>query len=50
MICKYEKEGMSGLDCPCIKCQKIRDLLFQGELAGDLFISGTEEDKEKIRR
>ena len=39
-----------GIDCPCKECQKIRTLLKKKEKEGKIYLSGLEEDKEKIRR
>lgn len=50
MKCTYENGKTSGLDCPCEKCAKIRDLLHQKEIDGEIYIGGLEEDKKKIRR
>jgi len=39
-----------GIDCPCIECQKIRDLLFQGEITGKIALVGSKKDLERLRR
>ena len=50
MKCKYKTGEMSGLDCPCVNCGTIRGFLKEQEIDGKIYLSGTEEDKEKIRR
>lgn len=39
-----------GIDCSCNECQKIRNFLKKKEKKGEIYISGLEEDKKKIRR
>ena len=48
--CKYLNEGMSGLDCPCERCAKIRDMLFQKEIDGQIHIVADKKNKGKWRR
>lgn len=50
MKCKYQTGEMSGLDCPCNKCQKIRNLLKKKEKKGEIYLSGLPSDLRKIRR
>ena len=38
-----------GINCFCIECQKIRRLLRDKEKSGEIYLSGTESDKRKIR-
>ncbi len=40
----------NGIDCSCSECQKIRSFLKQKEKSGEIYLSGLEEDKEKIRK
>ena len=38
-----------GIDCPCPECEKIRIFIRSKEKKGEIYLSGTEEDKKKIR-
>jgi len=38
-----------GIDCSCLECEKIRIMLREKEKIGEIYLSGTEEDKKKIR-
>ena len=38
-----------GIDCPCGECKEIRLMLKNKEKSGEIYLSGAEEDKKKIR-
>ena len=37
-----------GIDCNCQECKKIKKMLKEKSDSGEIYLSGTEEDKEKI--
>lgn len=50
MNCEYESGKMSGLDCPCVKCGNIKNMLIKYIEEKKIYISGTEEDIAKLRK
>lgn len=38
-----------GIDCSCEQCKKIRLMLKNKEKSGEIYLSGSEENKRKIR-
>lgn len=45
----YENIINHSIDCSCLECEKIHSILREKEKKGEIYLSGTEEDKEKIR-
>ena len=39
-----------GIDCSCEECEKIRQLIKDKVLSGEVYLSGTSEDKRKIMK
>ena len=37
-----------GINCKCEECEKIRNMLKEKSESGEVYLSGTEEDKKKI--
>lgn len=45
---KWGKIMKHGIDCDCEECKKIKNLIKDKVQSGEVYLSGTEEDKKKI--